>query len=643
MYSFRLANGEKFIPTTSSPLIAELEHLINSTRKMNLIKFVNTATETDIQNFIQNNLNLPNLEFASKIISKDINAISDYSQEKFTLTNDRITVNFRDENITDTEITNFMQRNGLALVHEPYANLPHRKTWSYFFRLIYTPENYQRNTIEVSRQIFENEYDIVRICEPSMSTDYKVDAECVSTSEMNYFANTTTPDWLWHIRNEGNNVYTDNNGNDHIGTNGADANICECWAEGYHGEQIIVAVIENGGFDFDYPDLQGKFVKGWNFYDDIAMASTIFKHPSSHAMSVSGIVASKGNNEDGTITNRTLGIAYKSEIMPLLVDFADNQTIAKAIQYAKNEGADIINMSFGGGSNTVAKNEAIRQAFKAGVFLVASTGNDNQDIGNRYPAAHPKVFGVGASDPNDLRGSVNNATWKWNPSTKHPIPGSNYYTPTTTIDTLPYSVVAPGTEIYSPLVILDTVIVGTDTSIQVTQRKAGFWTGTSMATPFVAGMAAILLSKNDTVTPYQLGEIIKNNTDKVGSYNYNNYTNWQGYNEEMFYGRVNCPKAIENIDQVIPPFLSIGDYLKTLDNVYLTYLNKETIRIDVKNESKNLKIDIYSFNGKLIKSSHLNNDNSLIIDISSYSSALYFIKVLDNDKMQSKTIKFIKY
>lgn len=81
MYSFRLVNGEKFVPTTSSPIVAELEHLVNSSRKMNLVKFVSTATEADIQTFITTNLNIPEFEFASKVISKDINVITDYSQE----------------------------------------------------------------------------------------------------------------------------------------------------------------------------------------------------------------------------------------------------------------------------------------------------------------------------------------------------------------------------------------------------------------------------------------------------------------------------------------------------------------------------------------------------------------------------------
>ena len=631
MYTFRLANGAEFIPSTASPIVAEIEHLLNSSRKMNLVKFINTATEADIQNFIATNLNLPNLEFAAKVISKDINAITDYTQDKFILSNDILMARFRDPLISQTDVDAFMLRNGLALVFAPPSTMPNNLSWTYFFRLIYTPENYQRNTIEVARKIFENEYNIISSCTPDITLKLEDDG-CIETNEMAYFNNTTTKDKLWHIRNNGNNI---NGGAS--GLNDADANICECWGEGYHGEGVRIAVLESTGFDFEHPDMQGQFLDGWdctNFTVDpvtgvpsgaTPITGTIFLSNNSHGMAVSGVLAAKGSNENGDGT-WAAGVAYESKIIPILRgnSSASNQL---AIINSVREGAHIINMSYG--TNTVSTWQPefqleINNAVESGIFVVASTGNQDINV-THYPAAWEAVFGVGATDPNDLRGDEDNIIpWAWSSNS---IQGSNFYNPIATDAFLPYSVVAPGTNILTST---------TDDPLGTPNQTSLFqWTGTSFATPLVSGIAAIMLSKNPDLLPAEV---------RTDVYNYNSDPNWTGYNNEMFYGRVNCPKTLAEVEQVFPPYLGIGDFVKTIDGVYLSYLNNNEIKIDIDNdiEYENLEVKIYNTTGQLVYSKTLNQEITLQVNISNLSSSIYFVHIIDQATSSYKTIKFVK-
>lgn len=182
MYSFRLVNGAEFSLSSSNPLVDEVKHLINTPRKLNLIKFTNGITAAEIQTFVQNNLNIPDFEFPAKVISKDKNSLSDYSQEKFQTTDDLILITFKDPYISQIDIDAFIDRNDLILAKAPLNGLSPDYSWPYEFSLIYNPENYQRNTIEVCKSIFENEHDIVLITEPSIT--YKDDEDdCLSTNE----------------------------------------------------------------------------------------------------------------------------------------------------------------------------------------------------------------------------------------------------------------------------------------------------------------------------------------------------------------------------------------------------------------------------------------------------------------------------
>ena len=251
------------------------------------------------------------------------------------------------------------------------------------------------------------------------------------------------------------------------------------------GMETIVAVIDTG-VDYTHPDLipsmwvntaelngtPGVDDDGNGYVDDIYGASTVgasYYHTGDpmddhgHGTHVAGIIAMAAGNREGGV-----GVAYGAKIMAIKAGYGEgfNSTdVAEAIRYAVANGADIINMSFGGGGREFLTEEALQDAFGSCV-LVASAGNDNtptNDTGmgvDIYPAALPYVLGVMASDQ-----AGNLATF------------SNW-------DILPrkgadYDLVAPGVDIFSTL----------------PGGQYAFWSGTSMAAPIVSAAAAILRTK----------------------------------------------------------------------------------------------------------------------------------------------------
>lgn len=274
------------------------------------------------------------------------------------------------------------------------------------------------------------------------------------------------------------------------------------------GEGVVVSVIDTG-VDYNHEDLQDNIwtnsaevsgQKGTDddnngYVDDVHGINLIDPNETpmddhGHGTHVAGIIAMENNNVGG------VGIAYKSKIMPIKAGGSDgtlySSDIAKGIEYAYKNGADVINMSFGSSAHSALIENALQDAFGSCV-LVAAAGNEgmptadcpyNLPSANMYPAAYSYVIGVMAYDENNKFASFSN--WDY-------LPNAN----------AEYEVVAPGVNIYSTL----------------PNGRYATWNGTSMAAPMVSAEAAILRSslkdKSTYSSRYIMGQLVGATEDTI--------------------------------------------------------------------------------------------------------------------------------
>ena len=231
----------------------------------------------------------------------------------------------------------------------------------------------------------------------------------------------------------------------------------EGWANTTRGKGIIVAVVDTGVSQVE--DLKGtKMLEGATFVPGTDTAAD----DQGHGTHVAGTIAQTTNNGIGVA-----GIAPEATIMPVKVlskwGFGTSSWIASGIDYAADNGADVINLSLGGGYSAVIHN-AIKKARKKGVIVIAAAGNSGKR-GVGYPGALEETIGVSATGPD----------------------GSLAF----------YSSYGKGVDIAAPGGdkrtagggILQNTIDGKGGSVYAEYQ------GTSMATPHVVGAAAILLSR----------------------------------------------------------------------------------------------------------------------------------------------------
>ncbi len=330
-----------------------------------------------------------------------------------------------------------------------------------------------------------------------------------------------------------------------VGTPGFDANAQAAWdgSQGFGSPSIIVAIIDTG-VDLDHPDL--SVVTGYDFGDNDSNPDDN-SAAAGHGTCTSGVAAALVNNGLGAC-----GAAPACKIMPLKVANSAGtmyfSSIVNAIYYAADNGAHIISMSLGAAiASEPSTDAAIQYAYNAGVTILAATGNENNSTIS-YPAINTYVIGVGAASPCGDRKRSSSLTSELNPGV---YPDSHGYTcdgerwwgsnyGSTTKDA------AGAVDVIGPTIITTTDIVGSG------GYRSGdyepFFNGTSAATPYVAGVCALIKSKNPTWTPSQIrAQLTSTAIDIV---NVESITGWDRYSG---YGMVNAEGAVGGGGEPVAP------------------------------------------------------------------------------------------
>src|SRR5262249_20611083 len=235
------------------------------------------------------------------------------------------------------------------------------------------------------------------------------------------------------------------------------------------GEGVIVAVIDTGVARV--PDLaQTEMVPGYNFVDNNADATD----DHGHGTHVAGTIAQSTHNGVGVA-----GVAFKAKIMPIKVLSARGSGsvsgIAGGIRFAADHGANVINMSLGGGMSTSVLANAVKYAHDKGVTVVCAAGNDGRGKVS-YPAAYKHSIAVAATQFDETTTFYSN----WGKEIDIAAPGGN-----TRVD--------QNGDGMPDGVLQNTIVPG-----DISKNDYLWFMGTSMASPHVAGVAALLVSQGVT-------------------------------------------------------------------------------------------------------------------------------------------------
>jgi len=268
------------------------------------------------------------------------------------------------------------------------------------------------------------------------------------------------------------------------------------------GAGITVAVIDSGSGP--HPDLDANLDAGRTIFGFIDSVGVLDIDNAGHGSHVAGIIAAVANNAIGGS-----GVAPQSRILPIRVLDAqgsgDSKDVSKAVRFAVDSGAKVINLSLGGATESTSLTAAIQYAVDRNVLVVAAAGNGAADSPPKWPGASDLTIAVTAVDRNNSVTSFDQR--------------GDY------ID-----LAAPGASILST--------ASNDYKIQ---------SGTSMAAAFVTGAAALLFAAQPSITAAQVRDVLQRTATDIGA---------PGRDTTFGYGLINLVAAFAELDVMFPKIIT---------------------------------------------------------------------------------------
>ncbi|MBI5168223.1 MAG: S8 family serine peptidase [Candidatus Eisenbacteria bacterium] len=351
-----------------------------------------------------------------------------------------------------------------------------------------------------------------------------------------------------------------------VGTVGFDTNAQAAWdaAQGYGSASVIIAIIDSG-VQTGHPDLTQ--VAGYDFGDNDANPDDNSSQ-AGHGTACAGVAAANANSLGSA------GAAPNCSIMPLKVANSAGTmsftSIQNALYWAADHGANIISMSLGAAiASDAATDAAITYAYNAGCVILAATGNENKSTIS-YPAINPNVIGVGAASPCGDRKRSSSLSTEVNPGVSTDPRGytcdgerwwgSNYGVATADA--------GGAVDVIAPTILPTTDRLG---SLGYDASDYSKWfNGTSCATPYAAGVCALIKSANPTWTNAQIRARLTSTAQDVV-----NAESGAGWDRYAGYGMVDAAAAVAGAvpptDQVTVTYPNGGESLTTNSTVNITW------------------------------------------------------------------------
>ena len=369
-------------------------------------------------------------------------------------------------------------------------------------------------------------------------------------------------------------------------------NAFQAWDVTHGSTSVVIAICDNA-IRTTHEDLAANITGGFDVADNDnnpnPPSGASNSSPWVHGTHCAGIASAVTNNGVGIAS-----IGFNTKILPIKCspDTSNGSILTNGfdgVYYAMSQHVDVISMSWGSTGTSISDQAVVTTAYNMGIILLAAAGNSNSN-GAFYPADYTNVMAIGATDANDVKSSYSNY-------------GSSI------------AVMAPGDNIYS-------TFCGSDNSY-------GTLSGTSMATPLVAGLAGLVKAIHSNYTPAQIETAIRNGCDNINAEN-NNYIGQIGS------GRINAYKTLNPTG--INEITSANNF--TFD-IYPNPVNDKLFMDVMTVKSQTIKLSILDLLGDRLLEKSINlssNYSKEVIELPEISSGVYLLQILSDDGVFTRKI-----